>query len=167
MCVCARVYVCVCVRMCLYRRSCMFKFVCRMGNAIYIVSSCWDRKTREISQYLEKESLQPVFSKGSYGARRRQILQTPIGKSSPNTRSPPLSARQVDRDEHILVSARSIAIQKKAPLFRDNGEEEYLQNSKPMLSARKLNMDAILRMVDEDPAKSSSITQNSTPRGRH
>ena len=128
-----------------------------MGNVIYLTSSCWDRKKAEFSEYMNKEGAEPVYHasfKSSYGksSRDRSALQGV---------SPPLSGRGVDRDEHILLSARSIAIQKKAPLFRDNDEEEFLQHEQgpPQLSARKLDMDAIRKMVQEDRT-SSSVTRS-------
>lgn len=145
-----------------------------MGNVIYVTSSCWDRKKAAFSEYMQQEDAKPVYhasfkGRGSYGSSVRPNITTPVSNNSKQRpdMSPPLSSR-VDRDEHILLSARSIAIQKKAPLFRDNGEEEFLQTEQgpPQLSARKLDLNAIERMIKEDRVRaSSSNSETRTPSG--
>jgi len=64
------------------------------------------------------------------------------------------SSRFIERDDHVLLSARSIAIQKKAPLFRDTQDESYLSpTSEGMLKvfeSNRLNLTEIDRMIEED-----------------
>ena len=133
-----------------------------MGNSFSgaFIGSCWDRNKAVLSSYVESESGKTVYhSTHSTGAipRRslaRQSVVTPVGNNS--VLASPRVMSQVDRDDHILLSARSIAIQKKAPLFRDNGEQEFVQNDmSPALSARKMDMKAIQQLVAQDSLKSN------------
>ena len=147
--------------------------VCAMGNAVsYIafIGACVDRKGEELSQYVEDEGKKSVHVSNAVAARRAAQARRAAPNETPRSaRSPPLSARsrqsQADREDHLLLSARSIAIQKKAPLFRDNGEEEYLQSELlPHVTSRKLDMGTINAMVEEDRAANSGIsTAQGTP----
>lgn len=148
-----------------------------MGNAsssgesvwasVAFIGVCIDRKAKEVEQFVEDESKRSIQVSRAIEARR-VLSGVPSQTSRASFRSPPLSARsrqsQADRDDHILLSARSIAIQKKAPLFRDNGEEEYFQTEwAPPLSARKLDMHVINDMIQKDRG-SVSTSAKSTPR---
>lgn len=136
--------------------------------SVAFIGVCIDRKTKEVEQFVEDESRRSVQISRAIEARRMLSSNTNPLTSRSSFRSPPLSARskqsQADRDDHILLSARSIAIQKKAPLFRDNGEEEYFQTEwAPPHSSRKLDMHVINEMIQKDRG-SVSTSARSTPR---
>ena len=156
---------------------------CLMGNSgsseslwsnVAFIGVCIDRKTREIGNFVDAEGRRSVHVSQALEARRAALshkaMKKPRTSRLATARSPPLSARSrqshVDREDHILLSARSIAIQKKAPLFRDNGEEEFSQADwAPPLSARKIDMVTINEIVDKDRlAVSGATSARSTPR---
>jgi hypothetical protein len=129
---------------------------------IAFIGACVDRKTREISDYIQSEN-QKALPGGSYNnysragveARRRRYRrkqQQEESQDSLPTSARSNSSRIIDRDEHLQLSARSIAIQKKAPLFRDNGEEEFFEHEylPSKLSGQKIDMSAIDRMIEDD-----------------
>ena len=137
-------------------------------SSIAFIGVCIDRKTRQVEQFVEDESRRNIQVSRAIEDRRKLASKVATPLTQRSIRSPPLSARsrqsQADRDDHILLSARSIAIQKKAPLFRDNGEEEYLQTEwAPQLSARKLDMHSINELIERDRT-SVSTSAKSTPR---
>ena len=118
-----------------------------VASYVAFVGACIERKSTEISDFVDKENKHSVFV--NQAIQKRRAAMTP--------RTPPLSARSrqsiADREDHIMLSARSIAIQKKAPLFRDNGEDDL---NTQILSARKLDMQAINDMIEKDRARRSS-----------
>jgi len=136
----------------------------RMGNAasaqsvlttvashVAFIGACIRRKGDELSELVDQETSQSIH----IPSRRSAALVTPSQKFS----TPPLSARSrqniTDREDHLLLSARSIAIQKKAPLFRDTGEEDAENQPQPLLSGRKLDMNLINEMVQRDKIRRS------------
>ena len=136
-----------------------------IAQCVAFVGSCVERKSQEISEYVDKESKRSVVVAEAIAKRRAasasQQLVTP--RTSRGGRSPPLSARSrqniADREDHIMLSARSIAIQKKAPLFRDG--DDVLSTPQAPLSARKLDMNAINDMIEKDKQRRSAAP---TPR---
>ena len=125
---------------------------------VAFVSACIDRKSTEISEFVDKENKQSIYVNEAI-RKRRSIHQ----RSTLAPITPPLSARSrqniADREDRIMLSARSIAIQKKAPLFRDTGDEEL---PAPPMSGRKLDMQAINDMIEKDRVRRSSAAP--TPR---
>ena len=126
---------------------------------IAFVGACMDRKAKEFSDYVKSENQQALpgnryYSNSGVEARRRQRYRRNRRREE---ESPPTSSRSTsrileDRDDHVQLSARSIAIQKKAPLFRDNGEEEFFENEylPSKLSGQKIDLSAIDRMIEQD-----------------
>jgi hypothetical protein len=130
---------------------------------VAFVGSCVERKSHEISEYVDSESKRSVVIAEAIAKRRAASNPMTTPRTSRGGRSPPLSAlsRQniTDREDHIMLSARSIAIQKKAPLFRDT--EEMGSTPQPPLSARKLDMNSINEMIEKDKQRRSAAP---TPR---
>lgn len=123
---------------------------------IAFIGACVDRKTKEFSNYVQSENKQVLpgrqfYSHSGIEARRRRRRRQDVSQDSPPTSSRSTS-RIIDRDDHVQLSARSIAIQKKAPLFRDNGEEEFFENEylPSKLSGKKLDLSAIDRLIEDD-----------------
>ena len=125
---------------------------------IAFVGTCMDRKAKEFTDYVKTENQLALPGKQHYShtgieARRRQRYR----RNRRQDESPPTSSRSTsrileDRDDHVQLSARSIAIQKKAPLFRDNGEEEFFENEylPSKLSGKKMDLSAIDRLIEDD-----------------
>jgi hypothetical protein len=133
-----------------------------VASYVAFIGSCIERKSGELSEFVDKENEKSIYVSEAIRKRRaanRSSVMTP--------RTPPLSARSKqnisDREDHIMLSARSIAIQKKAPLFRDNEEDDLNASfSQPQLSARKLDKQAINDMIEKDRIRRSSAAP--TPR---
>jgi hypothetical protein len=134
-----------------------------VASYVAFVGACIERKSAEISEFVEKENNQSIYVNEAIRVRRsmnRSSVMTP--------RTPLLSARSkqsiADREDHILLSARSIAIQKKAPLFRDVGDDDTSSSfvNSGQLSARKLDMQAINDMIEKDRIRRASAAP--TPR---
>jgi len=124
---------------------------------IAFVGACMDRKAKEFSEYVQSENQQALpgnryYSHAGVEARRRRYKRSKRREESPPTSSRSTSRILEDRDDHVQLSARSIAIQKKAPLFRDNGEEEFFENEylPSKLSGEKLDLSAIDRLIEDD-----------------
>ena len=136
-------------------------FLVSVSQCVAFVGSCVERKSNEISEYVDSESKRSVVIAEAIAKRRAASNATP--QNSRGMKSPPLSARSrqniTDREDHILLSARSIAIQKKAPLFRDT--DELGSPAQAPLSARRLDMYAINEMIEKDRQRRSAAP---TPR---
>lgn len=120
------------------------------ASYIAFVGACIERKARNVSQFVESEGQKSI----TLGDATPRTISRKFG-SLP---TPPLSARkQVDRTDHIVLSARSIAIQKKAPLFRDDSPEENYRCTVPAnILRKKLDMSAIEQMIYDDQTNSDS-----------
>jgi hypothetical protein len=134
-----------------------------VASYVAFVGACLERKTSQLSDFVEEENRKSIVVNEAI-RKRRATVSNDFNKSANMTpRTPPLSARSrqgiADREDHILLSARSIAIQKKAPLFRDTGDDEQ---SSIQLSARKLDMQAINEMIEKDRLRRLSAAP--TPR---
>jgi hypothetical protein len=124
---------------------------------IAFIGACVDRKTKEFTNYVQSENKQVLPGRQYYShsgleaRRRRRRRRQDVSEDSAPTSSRSTS-RIIDREDHVQLSARSIAIQKKAPLFRDNGEEEFFENEylPSKLSGQKLDMSAIDRLIEGD-----------------
>ena len=134
---------------------------------VAFVGACIKRKSDEISHdIMDQQTNESIRTVNHYNRRRSAFVTTPrtveesTSSSLQRIKSPPLSARSrqniTDREDHLLLSARSIAIQKKAPLFRDtalDGEGE--QPPQPPLSARKMDISTINEMIERDRIRRS------------
>ncbi len=129
-----------------------------VASYVAFIGACVDRKTNEISDFVDKENRQSIYV--NEAIRKRRSIHRSANSAILTPRTPPLSARSkqniADREDHILLSARSIAIQKKAPLFRDTGEDELTYPVAPM-SGRKLDMNAINDMIEKDRIRRTSV----------
>ena len=110
-----------------------------MGNALLTlrgfvgsVSACMERQGHEINKLIESQ--------------RKQSVGVP--PSTP--RRPPAVETPRSRDDHVMLSARSIAVQKKAPLFREeDAGNEYLDQ----LTARRMEISQIKKLAQTTPRK--------------
>lgn len=135
-----------------------------VASYVAFVGACIERKSAEISEFVDKENKESITVKEAI-RKRRAATRDPNRSTVMTPRTPPLSARSrqsiADRDDHIMLSARSISIQKKAPLFRDVGDEDG-GSSAIQLSGRKLDMQAINDMIEKDRIRRGSAAP--TPR---
>lgn len=133
---------------------------------VAFVGACIKRKSDEISHDIMDQQTNESIRSINHYKRRSAFVAIPPTEADYNStshlriKSPPLSARSrqniADREDHLLLSARSIAIQKKAPLFRDtvlDGEGE--QPPQPPLSARKMDISSINEMIERDRIRRS------------
>jgi hypothetical protein len=134
-----------------------------VSEYIAFVSACVDRKAKEIGEYIESERSHDIYySRSGYEARKRRTNveygSASTGQSTPlpSGRGERDSSRFIDRDDHVLLSARSIAIQKKAPLFRDNPNEEdsFLSPTSAGIMKKfereKLDLSEIDKLIEAD-----------------
>jgi hypothetical protein len=118
------------------------------ASYIGFIGACIERKANDVTKFVETERRKSI-TVGPFGTPRT------ISRNFASLPTPPLSARnRVDRTDHILLSARTIAIQKKAPLFRDDMIEDELPALPGHITRKKLDTNAIDQMIAEDTSSS-------------